>query len=206
VVIAGSLRRTRGTGRAGGAAAAGRGGKIETMAVVSLAYEVGGWGTGEVWLDGDVLVYHSLPHRASGPPRASSRFERNAETRTGGKRRRNESATTHPVVARLAAYFGGEQVDFADVRLEQDGWTPFQRAVAAALRSVPYGDVVTYGELAALAGHPNAHRAVGSFCARNRFPIVVPCHRVVSATGVGPFGALGVGYKRRLLNLEHVAL
>jgi methylated-DNA-[protein]-cysteine S-methyltransferase len=84
--------------------------------------------------------------------------------------------------------------------------TPFQRAVADALRTVPRGEVVTYGELAALAGHPNAQRAAGTFCAGNRFPVVVPCHRVVGAGGIGSYGSLGLEYKRRLLALEGVDL
>jgi methylated-DNA-[protein]-cysteine S-methyltransferase len=72
------------------------------------------------------------------------------------------------------------------------------------LRAVPWGEVVTYGELAALAGFPNAQRAAGSVCAFNRFPLVVPCHRVVAANGIGRYGASGVEYKRRLLELEGV--
>ena len=71
---------------------------------------------------------------------------------------------------------------------------------------MPRGEVVTYGELAALAGHPGAQRAAGSFCARNPFPILVPCHRVVAADGLGSYGSLGVGYKRRLLELEGAVL
>jgi methylated-DNA-[protein]-cysteine S-methyltransferase len=87
------------------------------------------------------------------------------------------------------------------------GWcSPFQRAVAEALRAVPRGEVVSYGELAALAGHPNAHRAVGTFCARNRLMLFVPCHRVVAADGIGGYGSAGVGVKRRLLALEGIDL
>jgi methylated-DNA-[protein]-cysteine S-methyltransferase len=78
--------------------------------------------------------------------------------------------------------------------------------VTEALRRVRAGTTVSYGELAALAGRPNAQRAVGTFCARNRFGIVVPCHRVVSAGGIGSYGSLGIEYKRRLLELEHVAV
>jgi methylated-DNA-[protein]-cysteine S-methyltransferase len=80
----------------------------------------------------------------------------------------------------------------------------FQRAVTDALRAVPRGEVVTYGELAALAGRPNAQRAVGTYCAHNRFGLVVPCHRVVAAAGIGSYGETGVAYKRRLLELEGV--
>jgi O-6-methylguanine DNA methyltransferase len=91
---------------------------------------------------------------------------------------------------------------FTDVELELGWATPFQRAVLDVLRDVPYGETVTYGELAALSGYPSAQRAAGSVCARNRFAILVPCHRVVSAVSLGSYGSLGTGYKRRLLELE----
>jgi methylated-DNA-[protein]-cysteine S-methyltransferase len=105
---------------------------------------------------------------------------------------------------RFAAFFAGKPCQFGDVELDLDGFTPFQRALAEALRSIPYGETVTYGELAALAGSPGAARAAGTFCAGNRFPLVIPCHRVVAADGIGGFGPLGVDYKRRLLELEGV--
>lgn len=105
---------------------------------------------------------------------------------------------------RFAAYFGGGFSDFGDVEVDLDGSTPLQQALAEALRSIPYGETVTYGELAALAGSPNAPRAAGTFCAGNRFPLVIPCHRVVAAAGIGGFGSLGVEYKKRLLDLEGV--
>jgi methylated-DNA-[protein]-cysteine S-methyltransferase len=105
---------------------------------------------------------------------------------------------------RFAAYFGDGFSDFGDVELDLDGSTPLQQALAEALRSIPYGETVTYGELAALAGSPNAPRAAGTFCAGNRFPLVIPCHRVVAAAGIGGFGSLGVEYKKRLLDLEGV--
>ena len=105
---------------------------------------------------------------------------------------------------RLAAFFAGEADDFADVELElEDG---FYGECARALRAVPRGEVVTYGELAALAGRPGAARAAGTFCARNRLAPFLPCHRVVAAGGIGSFGSLGVEYKRRMLALEDVAL
>jgi methylated-DNA-[protein]-cysteine S-methyltransferase len=94
---------------------------------------------------------------------------------------------------------------FGDVEASLEGATPFRLALAQALRSVPRGEVVTYGELAALAGRPGAARAAGTFCAENAFPIIIPCHRVVAADGIGSYGSLGVGYKRRLLALEGYA-
>ena len=80
--------------------------------------------------------------------------------------------------------------------------TPFQAALAGALRNVPWGQIVSYGELSGLAGRARAARAAGTFCAENRFSLFVPCHRVVSVGGIGGYGELGVGYKRRLLRLE----
>ncbi len=111
-----------------------------------------------------------------------------------------------PLAARVRDWFAGAPDDFGDVELDLDWATPFQRSLTDALRAIPRGEVVTYGELAALAGKPRAVRAAGSFCAQNRFFLVVPCHRVVGAVGIGGYGSLGLGYKRRLLELEGVSL
>lgn len=111
------------------------------------------------------------------------------------------------LLQRIHSFFRGGRQDFADVPLDLDGCTPFQQAVAGSLRRVGWGDVVTYGELAALAGYPRAGRAVGTFCAENRYFLLLPCHRVVASTGIGSYGSLGSSYKRRLLRLEgHAAL
>jgi methylated-DNA-[protein]-cysteine S-methyltransferase len=110
------------------------------------------------------------------------------------------------LIPSLKAYFAGERTSFDQVRLELDDWTPFQLDIVGALRQVPYGEVVSYADLARLAGHPRAQRAAGTFCARNRFGIVVPCHRVVASSGLGSYGSLGSEYKRRLLALEGVTL
>ena len=149
------------------------------MSLSAVTYEAEGWGVGKLWLDGDRLLHHELP-RPSGEPVTGS----------------------HPLAERLKAYFAGADDSFDDVELDDETYTPFQRAVADALRRIPRGDTVTYGELAAIAGYPNAHRAAGTVCSRNRFPVFVPCHRVTGATGLGRFGSLGVGYKERLLALE----
>jgi methylated-DNA-[protein]-cysteine S-methyltransferase len=78
--------------------------------------------------------------------------------------------------------------------------------LVAAIRRVPWGEVVSYGELAALAGRPGAARAAGTFCAENALQLVLPCHRVVAANGIGGYGPSGVGLKRRLLTLEGLEL
>jgi methylated-DNA-[protein]-cysteine S-methyltransferase len=177
-----------------------------------LAYEAPGFGVGELWLDDGLLVWHELPHPralpdayAGGagrtPPTATSVTRKSARVVHREGRERAES-----LAERLRGFFRGEPNGFADVDVDLDWATPFQRAVTNALRRVPRGEVVTYGELAALSGYPNAQRAVGSYCAGNRYGVIVPCHRVISATGLGGYGSLGPGYKQRLLSLEGVAL
>jgi methylated-DNA-[protein]-cysteine S-methyltransferase len=151
----------------------------------SVRYEVEGWGVGELWLDGETLLWHELP---------------------GGTGTSDGAGASNGLAARIRSYFAGARESFADVALDLDGLTAFQVAVIQALRGVAWGEVVTYGELAALAGYPNAQRAAGSVCAGNRFPLIVPCHRVIAASGIGRYGASGVEYKRRLLELEHVFL
>lgn len=89
-----------------------------------------------------------------------------------------------------------------DMRLDLSGFTPFQREVYTALRKVPAGKAVTYGELAKRAGYPGAARAVGTAMKKNRLPIVIPCHRVVPASGgTGAYSA-GIQWKRFLLEYE----
>jgi len=112
---------------------------------------------------------------------------------------------TLELVALLEAFFEGEDA-LSTIALDLSSSTPFQSALTHALRRVPRGEVVSYGELAALAGHPGAQRAAGTFCARNRFSLIVPCHRVVSSDGIGGYGTTGVAVKRRLLVLEGVSL
>jgi len=103
----------------------------------------------------------------------------------------------------LSAYFeAGTPVTLpVDLRLTH---APFRRAVLERLREVPLGTTVSYGELAARAGNPKAARAVGSACARNPVPIVVPCHRVLPGTGKLGAYAGGPERKRTLLDLEGV--
>lgn len=108
------------------------------------------------------------------------------------------------LVRRLQRFAVGTVDTFGDVRLDVSGMTPFQRRVVAQARRIPYGSTLSYGELARRARAPRAARAVGSVMAQNRFPLIVPCHRVVgSSRRLGGFSApCGVGTKRRLLRLE----
>jgi methylated-DNA-[protein]-cysteine S-methyltransferase len=108
------------------------------------------------------------------------------------------------LVARLTAFAAGESVDFDDVRIDQRHLTPFGRRIQQACRRIPRGETRSYGELAAAAGSAGAARAVGQAMARNRYPLVVPCHRVLaSGGGIGGFSSpQGLEMKRRLLALE----
>ena len=113
------------------------------------------------------------------------------------------------LVQRLQSYAAGDRtVAFGDVPLELSHLSPFQKKVVDRCRRIGAGGTRTYGELADLAGYPGAARAVGSVMSRNRFPIVVPCHRVVGSAGsLGGFSApQGISLKERMLTLEGASL
>jgi O-6-methylguanine DNA methyltransferase len=142
------------------------------------------WGAGRLLLAGDLPLELDLPD----PARSVAE---------GARRGRWPAA--------LERYFGGEPVAFElDVQAFADacGCTRFERDVLAALARVPYGRPVSYRDLAAAAGRPNAHRAVGSVMARNPLPVVLPCHRVIHNDGtLGRYGD-DPAWKARLLRLE----
>lgn len=102
--------------------------------------------------------------------------------------------------AQLSAYFDGRLTTF-DLPLSPAG-TEFQRTVWARLRAIPYGQTVSYGELARRVGNPAASRAVGLANGRNPIAIVVPCHRVIGADGSLTGYGGGLDRKRFLLALE----
>jgi len=105
-------------------------------------------------------------------------------------------------IRQLELYFQGRLKQFT-LKLAPQG-TPFQLSVLRALQEVPYGETISYGELAQRIGRPKASRAVGAANARNPLPIVIPCHRVIGSNGslVG-FGG-GLEIKRKLLDLETI--
>jgi methylated-DNA-[protein]-cysteine S-methyltransferase len=107
-----------------------------------------------------------------------------------------------PVKRELEEYFEGKRREF-DLPIDLRGRSEWSVAVLSELAQVPYGEVTTYGSLAARSGRPRAARAVGTIMNRNPIPIVLPCHRVVGSTGslVGYGG--GLERKRLLLDLEH---
>jgi methylated-DNA-[protein]-cysteine S-methyltransferase len=113
---------------------------------------------------------------------------------------REDAAPFAEAQAQLGQYFAGERTDF-DLPLALDG-TPFQQRVWSALCEIPYGETVSYGELAARIGSPGAARAVGLANGSNPIAVIVPCHRVIGANGaLTGFGG-GMANKRMLLDLE----
>ena len=184
------------------------------MVVTQVAYEVQSWGVGELVVVDERVVWHELPRpRPEGPSPDWRGRAVPSQTPThpglGAVVPRKPSDEGRGFVAEvvqlLQAYFAGELVALEDVPVDLDYETTFFDRCAAALRAIPRGEAVSYGELAALAGAPGAARAAGSFCARNRLGLFVPCHRVVGAAGLGSYGSYGLAYKRRLLALEGCA-
>ena len=110
------------------------------------------------------------------------------------------SEASEAAARQLGEYFAGERTDF-DLTLAASG-TPFQHKVWAALSEIPFGVTWSYGELAAHIGQPTASRAVGLANGRNPIAIVVPCHRVIGASGTLTGYAGGIERKRWLLDHE----
>ena len=105
------------------------------------------------------------------------------------------------VAAQLDAYFAGELTTF-DLEMDLRG-TAFQQRVWSQLCAIPYGETISYGELATRIGNPNASRAVGLANGRNPISIIVPCHRVIGADG--SLTGYGGGLERKTWLLEHEA-
>ena len=119
-----------------------------------------------------------------------------------------EEATTAPAfvqeaLRRLMAHLAGQPQDLLAIPIDLSNLTPFQRQVAEVLRGTKPGQTLSYGEVALLLGKPGAARAVGQAVKANPILILVPCHRVVGATGPGGWSAFGTPERKaRLLALE----
>jgi O-6-methylguanine DNA methyltransferase len=114
------------------------------------------------------------------------------DIRPGGK-------TNNQAENQISAYLAGKRKEFS-IPLDVRG-TPFQQKVLRRVARIPYGKTMSYGDIARAMGQPGASRAVGSANAHNHLPLVIPCHRVVAANGLGGYGG-GLPMKQRLLTME----
>lgn len=109
---------------------------------------------------------------------------------------------------KVERFLDGECVDFAEVRIDVEDASAFFRLAWEACRTIPVGETRTYRWLAAAAGRPNAPRAAGQAMARNRLPLLIPCHRVIASDGsLGGYGRgkTRLDLKERLLEMENEA-
>jgi len=117
----------------------------------------------------------------------------------------DERRTTSKIGTDMSRYFEGDEIMW-DFELALEGLTDFNRRVYDRVARIPYGQTSTYGEIATDVGCSGGARAVGQAMASNRFPLVVPCHRVISGNrAIGGFSS-GIDLKRYLLRLEGVDL
>ncbi len=149
---------------------------------------------------GDQLRALSFAHRTA--EAAIAHFD--AELLSAARR----ASWNRSLSRRIMAALEGEPDEFADIQIDVDHLTPFARRVTTFCRRIPWGQTRSYGQLAKAAGRSGAARAVGSVMARNRTPIIVPCHRVIASGGrLGGFSApQGIDLKRRLLAVECAVL
>ncbi len=203
------------------------------MRLTRHLYDAPGFGVGEIWVSEGTVVHHELasallrggeapvaaavagaaggvggagPALSSTPSLSPHGGARLPAQTLPGEVSRVCADFVPDLCRRFVAHLSGTPTDYDGIPIDLEWTTPLQRRLAAAAREIPWGEVVSYGELAALAGRPRAARAAGSFCAENRFSLIIPCHRVVAANGIGGYGSAGPELKRRLLALEGVAL
>lgn len=157
------------------------------------------------WNDAEITRVMLRAPNGAMPSRVCQR-DRHAPLR--GARDDKRPKWLESVIHRLETHLSGTPQSFTDVPLNWEGIPPFHRRVYKALQQVPPGKTVSYGDLARMVGIPGAARAVGQAMARNPYPILVPCHRVVASGGqLGGFsGGRGIATKRELLALEGVSV
>lgn len=168
---------------------------MEKVAYTTFRTAIGHCGL--VWNDAG-LVAVQLPDRSAAATAACVR------RKFPGARRRLATRPVRQARAAIVKSLAGGRDELAAIALDLSGCSPFHRRIYEITRTIPAGETLSYSELAARAGSPRAARAVGQAMARNPFPLLVPCHRVLAANGgAGGFSAPGgVGTKFRLLRIE----
>ncbi len=147
---------------------------------------------GPLLLAGDSTALHAIEFlNGRKPPRLNPEWKR-------------DSRPFVEAVCQLLSYFAGELEEFK-LPLAPQG-TEFQRTVWGKLCDIPYGETISYGELAKRIGNPNASRAVGLANGSNPIPIIIPCHRVIGSNGKLTGYGGGLPIKEKLLALERKQL
>lgn len=181
----------------GAASAGGR----HRRAEVGLALFPTPLGAAAVAWNGHGLVGLQLPDTSPGRTRARL-ADRLPDAREGPP-----PATVVAAIGAVGAVLAGTPADLRAVLLDWSGVSGFQRSVYEAVRGIAFGETASYGEVAEWLGKPGAARAVGAALGRNPFAVIVPCHRVVAAEGLGGFSATGgTATKQRMLDIERPAL
>ncbi len=111
--------------------------------------------------------------------------------------------TRDPIVREIRAFFRGERKDLRHVPVDLRRATAFEKDVYAATQCIPFGKVATYSQIARAIGHPRSQRAVGNALGKCQIDIVIPCHRVIAADGLGGHTDL-IEWKKKLLRFEGV--
>ena len=151
------------------------------------------YGVGHLMMQGDYLTRHFLPGTL--------------ETDSVPVSRSDLLSPARRLRTLLERYFSGRRLEFdiKDLPIDWNLYSVFEQRVARSLLETGYGELTTYSDLATAAGRPRAYRAVGNVMAKNCFPLLIPCHRVIRADGrMGGFSA-GNRWKRRLLGIEGVS-
>ncbi len=138
---------------------------------------------------GGMLAFLSFGHRTS--TKAVEAW-RNGAMRFFGDSTGEEREWNRGLFERIGRYLEGDSDDFRDLKVNLTGYTPFQQKILTACRRIPLGETKSYGELAAMAGVRGAARAAGTCMAKNRIPLIIPCHRVILSDGrLGNYSAVG---------------
>lgn len=153
-----------------------------------------------VWSDSAIRGF-ALPERSEKAIRARLRNQ------FGDPEEQAPSQLAERVVAQVGELLSGNDVELSEIELDMTGLPVFHQRVYVAARAIPVGETITYGELAARIDSPKSARAVGQALGRNPFAIIVPCHRIVGASGkmVGFTAHGGTTTKQRLLEIERGA-
>jgi methylated-DNA-[protein]-cysteine S-methyltransferase len=141
------------------------------------------------------------------PEADEARLRARLERRFAGAAEDSPPPFAAAAIALIVRLLAGQRLDLAEIELDLTDSSTFQRAVYVAARAIPRGETRTYGELARAIGQPAAAQAVGLALGRNPVPIVIPCHRILAASGkTGGFSAPGgIATKFRMLQIEGAA-